>query len=167
MNNAQIAEVFERIAGLLELKRESVFIIRAYQRAARTIEHLPTELAQMVNEGEDLQKIAGIGVATPVRLVSWSPRGNWSTLRSSKWSSQTAMHTSKEMGISTAEALEQAIVEGRLATLPRHIRSPRTQDQRIPLDSAPLVARRGWCYSVDILNTRPVEESLSVLRREM
>ena len=40
MNNAQIAGVFEKISGLLGLKGESVFTISAYQRAARTTEHL-------------------------------------------------------------------------------------------------------------------------------
>ena len=37
MNNAQIAEKFETIADLLEMKGEKVFTIRAYQKAARTI----------------------------------------------------------------------------------------------------------------------------------
>ena len=50
MNNAQIAEVFENIAGLLEIKGERRFVVVSYQRAARTIDHLPTELEQMVRE---------------------------------------------------------------------------------------------------------------------
>ena len=44
MNNQRIAEVFDDIAGLLEIKGEKVFTVRAYQRAARTISRLPTEL---------------------------------------------------------------------------------------------------------------------------
>ena len=58
MNNPQIAEIFENIAGLLEMKGESVFTIRAYQRVARTIDHLPTELAQMVREERESRKSA-------------------------------------------------------------------------------------------------------------
>ena len=34
MNNQRIAEVFDDIAGLLEIKGEKVFTVRAYQRAA-------------------------------------------------------------------------------------------------------------------------------------
>ena len=61
MNNPKIAEIFENIAGLLEMKGESVFTVRAYQRVARTIDHLPTELDQMVREEQDLKEIPGIG----------------------------------------------------------------------------------------------------------
>ena len=168
MNNAQIAEVSERIAGLLELKRESVFTIRAYQRAARTIEHLPTELAQLVKEEEDLRKIPGIGAAISSKiheLVATGLLGYFEELKGEfpdgilalmdvpGIGPKTAMRISKEMGISTVEALEQAIVEGRLATLPRlgektaenilhHIRSLRTKDQRFPLGRALSVAEQ-------------------------
>ena len=69
MNNAQIAEKFETIAGLLEMKGEKVFTIRAYQKAARTIERLPTELDHMVREGQDLQEIPGIGKAISEKIV--------------------------------------------------------------------------------------------------
>lgn len=63
MNSAQIAEVFENIAGPLEVKGDVVFKIRAYQRAARAIKHLPLELAQPLKEGKDLKEIPGIGQA--------------------------------------------------------------------------------------------------------
>ena len=63
MNNSQIAETFENIAGLLEMKGEKVFTIRAYQRAARTIERLPMELGDMLREEQDLKTLPGIGKA--------------------------------------------------------------------------------------------------------
>ena len=47
MKNSEIARVFEDIADLLEIKGENPFKVRAYQRVARTIEHLPRELAAM------------------------------------------------------------------------------------------------------------------------
>ena len=37
MNNQQIVEVFENIAGLLDIKGEPRYTVIAYQRAARTI----------------------------------------------------------------------------------------------------------------------------------
>ncbi|MSQ15655.1 MAG: hypothetical protein EXR50_07315 [Dehalococcoidia bacterium] len=60
MNNAQIAKIFENIAELLELNGESIFKIRAYQRAARTIDHSPLSAAQLVSEGR-LRELPGIG----------------------------------------------------------------------------------------------------------
>ena len=69
MTNAQIAEIFENIVGLLEMKAESSFTIRAYQRAARTIERLPTELEQMVRDEENLQEIPGVGKAIAQKIT--------------------------------------------------------------------------------------------------
>jgi len=40
VSNEDIAEIFENMATLLEMKGDTVFKIRAYQRAARTIGHL-------------------------------------------------------------------------------------------------------------------------------
>ncbi|MDY6918412.1 MAG: helix-hairpin-helix domain-containing protein, partial [Chloroflexota bacterium] len=63
MRNSAIAKVFEDIADLLELKGENAFKIRAYQKAARIIDHLPREIEQMVREGADLKEIPGVGEA--------------------------------------------------------------------------------------------------------
>ena len=57
MKNSEVAKVFQDIADLLELKRENVFKIRAYQKAVRAIEHHPKELKIMIDEGMDLQSI--------------------------------------------------------------------------------------------------------------
>ena len=76
MNNAQIAEVFENIAGLLEMKGEQVFTVRAYQRAARTIERFPSELDQMVREEKDLREIPGIGKAIADKITELVNTGN-------------------------------------------------------------------------------------------
>ena len=41
MRNAEVVKIFQDIADFLELKGENQFKIRAYQRAARSIEHFP------------------------------------------------------------------------------------------------------------------------------
>ena len=43
MTNSRIAEVFHNIAGLLEMRGESGFTVRAYQRTARTIDRQPID----------------------------------------------------------------------------------------------------------------------------
>jgi len=48
MKNSEVAKVFQDIADLLELKEENVFKIRAYQKAARAIEHYLRELKVMI-----------------------------------------------------------------------------------------------------------------------
>ena len=157
-----------RSQGLLSLKAESTFTIRAYQRAACTIEHLPTELSLLVKEESDLRQIPGIGEAISAKITEpRDHRSAWSTWKSSSQSSpegilalmdvpgigpKTALRITTELGVSNVEELEQAIVEGRMSAMPRlgaktadnilrHIRSERTKDRRIP--HRPCHERRG------------------------
>ena len=67
--NEQIAELFDNLGALLEMKGDTVFKIRAYQRAARIIEQLSSPLAQSVENGENLTKIPGIGKAISQKIT--------------------------------------------------------------------------------------------------
>jgi DNA polymerase (family 10) len=59
--NAEIAETLNRVADLLEIEGANQFRVRAYRRAARTINGHPRRMADLVEEGADLTKLAGIG----------------------------------------------------------------------------------------------------------
>lgn len=63
MRNAEISRVFQDIADLLEMKGENPFKIRAYRKAARTIDSLPREIETYLEEGGDLKSIPGVGDA--------------------------------------------------------------------------------------------------------
>ncbi len=60
MKNSDIAAVFYDIAEMLKLKKDNIFKIRAYQKVAHSIEHLPLEVEQLVKE-DRLQEIPGGG----------------------------------------------------------------------------------------------------------
>jgi DNA polymerase (family 10) len=60
MTNAEIAEVFEHIAEILEIKGENPFKIRAYLNASAVISRLGENLSDIITEGENLN-IPGIG----------------------------------------------------------------------------------------------------------
>ena len=60
MTNAEIAEVFEHIAEILEIKGENPFKIRAYLNASVVISRLGENLSDIITEGENLN-IPGIG----------------------------------------------------------------------------------------------------------
>ena len=60
MDKKEIAEVFEEIGALLELKGENPFRVRAYYNAARMIDGLPEDLGKLVEE-DRLTEIKGIG----------------------------------------------------------------------------------------------------------
>jgi DNA polymerase (family 10) len=161
MNNKEIAKVFEDIADLLELKGENVFKIRAYQKAVRSIEHLSLELEQLVRE-DRLKGIPGVGEAiakkitelvTTGRLDYYEklkaefPAGITTLLSIPGVGPKTAKLLSSELGITTVDELEAAIVGGKVARLYRmgdktaenilhNIQAMRHKDQRIPLGEA-------------------------------
>ena len=68
VNNEQVAELFENMATLLEVKGDTVFKIRAYQRAASAIGQLSFSLEQAVADDVDLKKVPGIGKAISEKI---------------------------------------------------------------------------------------------------
>ncbi len=162
MKNSEVAKVLQDIADLLELKAENIFKIRAYQKAARAIEHYPRELETMIEEGEDLENIPGVGEAiarktaelvTTGKLAYYEnlkaefPQGITNLLDIPGIGPKTANKLSSELGIGSADELEQAINDGRVANLFRlgeksaenilhQIEALRRKDQRIPIGEA-------------------------------
>jgi DNA polymerase (family 10) len=61
VQNAEIAAMFDQTADLLEIKGENQFRVRAYRRAARTIEGLPQSVHAMLAADADLSELPGIG----------------------------------------------------------------------------------------------------------
>jgi DNA polymerase (family 10) len=162
MKNAEIARVFEDMADLLELKGENKFKIRAYQRAARAIDYLPKEIEIMLEEGEDLQSIPGVGEAIAkktIELINTGKLGAYEELKAGFPAGITALleipgigpktanKLSTELGIQSVEELEKAIEDGSVAQLFRlgdktaenilqQIQALRRKDQRIPIGEA-------------------------------
>ncbi len=68
MNNSEIAKVFADIADLLALNKDNIFKIRAYQKAARSIEELSVNVEQLVAEGK-LKEIPGAGEAITKKIA--------------------------------------------------------------------------------------------------
>ncbi len=61
VHNADIAAVFNEIADLLDLQQANPFRIRAYRNAARLVGEMGREVRAMVERGEDLTQLPGIG----------------------------------------------------------------------------------------------------------
>ena len=160
--NDEIAQLFQNLGALLEMKGDSAFKIRAYRRAADTIHQLTVPLAQAVQDGQKLTGIPGIGkaisdkihelvttgkVQTYERAKSEVPEGALDLLAIPGIGPKTAMLIGTELGISTVEGVEQAAADGRLATLPRmgkraadsilrHIQATRSMGGRTPIGDA-------------------------------
>ena len=74
MKNSEIAAVFKDIAEMLKLRKDNIFKIRAYQKAARAIEELPVEAAQLVAE-DRLKEIPGVGEAITKKITELATTG--------------------------------------------------------------------------------------------
>jgi len=162
VKNTAIAKVFYDIGDLLELKGENPFKVRAYQRAARAIEHLPKETEIMLREGQDIKSIPGVGEAIARKIADLLstgkleyyeklraefPPGISTLLEIPGVGPKTAMRLTQELGIDSVEELESAIRDGRVAGLFRmgdktaenilhQIEALRRKDQRIPIGEA-------------------------------
>lgn len=61
MGNADIAQVLEQIADLLEMQGANVFRVRAYRNAARMLAVHPHAVHEMLQRGENLDMLPGVG----------------------------------------------------------------------------------------------------------
>lgn len=71
VHNADVAAVFDELADLLEIEGANPFRLRAYRNASRTLRDLSREVAMMVEQGEDLTGLPGIGkdLAAKIREI--------------------------------------------------------------------------------------------------
>jgi DNA polymerase (family 10) len=131
MKNQQIADIFNEIAQLLELKNENVFRIRAYRRAAQNIEALSKDVASL--SSEELEAVPGIGkdLAAKVRefletgriakheeLKAAAPGGLLELLRVPGLGPKKAKLLSDKLKVKGIDDLEAAVRAGRLNGLP-------------------------------------------------
>jgi len=74
MTNSEISQIFLDIAALLKLKKDNIFKIRAYEKAAHAIEALPVDVGQLVVEGK-LKEIPGVGEAINKKIIEMVTTG--------------------------------------------------------------------------------------------
>ena len=134
MTNKEMAEIFYRIANLLELDRASFFRVRAYRTGAEAIEYLKEPLAEQVAAGRKLTDLEGIGkdLAAKIeemietgkleyieRLAEKVPATLLDILKIPGLGVKRVRQIYDELGIETLAEVKQAATEGRLASLPR------------------------------------------------
>jgi len=84
VQNAEIAEMFDRTAELLEIRGENQFRVRAYRNAARTIEGLPQSVGTLLTAGTDLSELPGIGKDLAGKIADIVRTGHFALLDSLK-----------------------------------------------------------------------------------
>jgi len=68
VHNSEIAQLFERLADLLELEEANPFRVRAYRNAARVIAGHASSMAELLQAGTDLSTLPGIGKDLAARI---------------------------------------------------------------------------------------------------
>jgi DNA polymerase (family 10) len=84
VQNAEIAGMFEQTADLLEIKGDNPFRVRAYRRAARTVEGLPQSVRGMLAAEADLSQLPGIGKDLAGKIAAICETGHFDLLEQLK-----------------------------------------------------------------------------------
>lgn len=131
LSNREIADIFETVADLLQLKGEVIHRVLAYRNAAQSIRELPRDLRTVAAEGK-LEEIPFIGstLADKInemlstgkltffeKLKAEIPVGLVEILRINGVGPKRAMQFYKELGLNTVAEVEAAAREGKLHEL--------------------------------------------------
>ena len=132
MENFEIASALEELADLLEIKGSNPFRIRAYRNAVRTIHDLARPLTAMLEEGEDLTRLPGIGkdLAGHIRELATTgtltlleevgrdvPRSLANLTRLDGVGPKKARKLWDELGVTSVDELEEALEAERVQAL--------------------------------------------------
>lgn len=166
MKNSEIAKLFYEMAGLLEIKGENVFRVRAYQRAAQNLESLAEDVAGVAERGE-LTKIAGIGKDLAAKIKEFLSGGTIADLEAVRkevppglltllgirgLGPKTARLLYDRLGVESVERLEALALSGEIFKVPgirektrdnilKGIATWKAGRSRMPLGRALAVAR--------------------------
>ena len=132
VHNNEIAAIFDQVADILEIQEANRFRVRAYRNAANTIRDQSRNVADMVDEGEDLSELPGIGddlaekIADIVRtgelpllkdLSEEIPEAVVEATRIPGIGPKRARALFETLGLSSLKDLRKAADDGRIATL--------------------------------------------------
>src|SRR4030043_786039 len=131
MKNKELANLFEKMADILEFKGENPFKISAYRKASRIIGDLTQDIEEITEKG-DLKNIPGIGEGMAQKIVEYLKTGKVSKFEEVRkgvpeeliaimdipgMGPKTLSMLHKEKGISDLPQLEKALEDGSLLGL--------------------------------------------------
>jgi len=132
MKNREIADIFERMADILEFKGENPFKISAYRKASRIIGDLTQDIEEIAEKGR-LKEVPGIGEGMAEKVAEYLKIGKISKFEEIKKEvsdeliaimdipgvgPKTLSLLHKEKGIGDLSQLEKAVENGSLVGLP-------------------------------------------------
>src|SRR3989344_3894435 len=133
MKNIELANIFNEIADILEIKGVQ-WKPQAYRKAARSLESLSGDVAEIYKKGgiKALQEIPGIGESIAKKIEEYLrkgsiekfrklqkliPRGVEEMMRLEGLGPKKALALHKKLGIKSLEGLEESARKGRIRAL--------------------------------------------------
>ncbi len=148
LSNSEIADIFNQMADMLEIKGENPFKVRAYRNAARTVQNLGKSLEDLAESGMDLTKLPGIGADLSEAITEILKTGKFSKLEALK----------KEL----PQGLDKLLsIEG---LGPKRIRQLYDSFGITSLDELAEVAQNGEIYNLKGFGPKLVEKILKGVR---
>ncbi|MGQ9647729.1 MAG: DNA polymerase/3'-5' exonuclease PolX [Thermodesulfobacteriota bacterium] len=132
MKNKELADLFNKMADILEFKNENPFKISAYRKASRVLGDLTQDIQEIAESGE-LKKVPGIGEGMAQKIEEYLKTGKISKYEEAKkgipdeliammeipgMGPKTLAMIHKEKGIGNLSQLEKAVEDGSLIGLP-------------------------------------------------
>ncbi len=133
VHNRDVAEIFNEIADLLEIEGENQFRIRSYRNASRTVSDLSGNVADMVEKGEELSELPGIGKDLAGKIEEIVDTGTLEQLQELRKRTSPELRDlmkigslgpkrvkqlHEELGVNTVEDLEKAAEAGKVREVP-------------------------------------------------
>ena len=133
VHNADIANIFNEIADLLEIESANPFRIRAYRNAARTLQGMGQEVSAYLKQEKDLTALPGIGKDLAAKIVEILDTGHCQALEKLRKATPAGLtdllhipglgpkrvHALyHELDVHTPEQLLRAAKDGRVHSLP-------------------------------------------------
>jgi DNA polymerase (family X) len=133
-DNAAVGALLREAASILQRQRANPFRIRAFERAADTLDALPQDVRQLVADGgpEALNQLPGIGAGIGAAIQEILATGRWTSLERLRGTLDPerllrsipgigrvmARRLHEQLDVDSLEALESAAHDGRLAAVP-------------------------------------------------
>ena len=132
VSNAQIAEIFNNVADILDMEGENTFRIRAYRSAAMSVASFSQSFADIVTRGEEMPKLQGVGKDIEGKIVEIVKTGKLKQLEElEKEVPASLIELMKlpglgpkkvkvlfdKLGIETFDQMEKAARDGKIAEL--------------------------------------------------
>lgn len=192
VHNTEIADIFDRLADLLDIEGENAYRVRAYRNAARVVRDHSQSMVHLLEEGKDLSELPSIGEDLADKIKTIVETGTLPLLEEVEERHPESLSElmklpglgpkriktlHHELEIDTPKDLEKAAKQGKLRELEgfgekteekikEAIKSRRDEERRVRLADAQEIAESLLEYLKETKGVKDIEIAGSYRRRK-